>query len=55
MNECRCDYAEAGGSGLWGIETVEPSCPIHGAPDWRDRDYREEAPSGRERDAQPVG
>ena len=40
-DDCRCDWAQIGGSGCWGIEVTEPSCPKHGDPTWRDDEYRD--------------
>lgn len=40
-DDCRCDVAQVGGSGLTAIETYEPSCPVHGDPSWRDSEYRD--------------
>ena len=31
-DDCRCDVAQVGGSGLYGIEVYESSCPVHGDP-----------------------
>lgn len=40
-DDCRCDVAQVGGSGLYDIEVYESSCPVHGDPSWRDSEYRD--------------
>lgn len=45
-DDCRCDVTQVGGSGLYDIETYEPSCPVHGDPNYSRDDMKEVAPHG---------